>query len=243
MLRAWTRGRKVAAVVAAGSVAALALGGPLAGASQATTSRSLGLYYSCAFSWWSGPHLGVELTGDVPSSLAPGESFSIGNLRGTVTIPEGVATVLHKSAKTLTGTISTFDFAVLNGSPSWFNVAPITFGPVTLVAGRAARFGAPEVPQSLGPFTAGSRGNVTIAPGELGIVLPVGALECGTPLPRPGGSATWTIPVLHRVAPALTAALPVSTFGGLGAAALAGSLLVVRQRRKSQSSHLSRNGR
>lgn len=241
MLRVWTKGRGVAAVVALACLGALALGGPIVGASQAATPRSLSLDYSCAFSWWSGPHLGVVLTGDVPSSLAPGQSFSIDNLHGTATIPAGVVTELHKSANTLTGTISTFDFAVLNGYPSRLDVAPVTFGPVTLVPGRAARFGAPELPQSLGPFTAGSRGDVTIAPGELRIELPMGTLDCATPLPGPGGSATWTIPVLHTTAPVLSTPLPVSSFGGLGAAAVAGGLLVVRQRRKSQSSHLSPN--
>jgi hypothetical protein len=229
-----------AAVAVAGGAAAFTLGGPLAAESQATTTQSLKLSYSCAFSWWGGPRLTMDLSGRVPTSVVPGQSFSVSGLSGTATLPAFVVNELRKSSASLTGVVTDFAFRASGASPAALEVAPLTFGPVHLSAGQSATFPVLSSPEAAGPFTAGGGKSVTITPGNVSIRLPVGTMQCTDTTPAGAVDSSWTVPVSHSTHPHTP--LPLSTFGGIGAAVVLGGFLLFRLRQKSSPSSVHPGG-
>lgn len=229
MPKVFTRARVagVASVAVVGGLLGLAFGGPLARASQPRSTEAISLDYSCTSSLGSTP-LAVTLTGDVPAAVSPGSSFSIDNVLGTWTIPAASVDQLLASVTTLSGTFSRFDFSASNALPNVLDLAPVTFGPVVLHHGQVATAYAPGLPESVGPFTAGNAGTVTVAPSQLEIQLPTGTLRCSAPTASGSGPSGWVVRVV-----AISTPVPVGAAGAFGAAAAAGAVLALRLRRRA----------
>ncbi len=221
-------GAALVAVVAAGGLTMLALEAPLAGANaQPSQGVTVSLRYACTSSSGGVSTADVVLTGIVPETVAPGEMFSIGSVQGTTTFPSRVAAPLLAGGRhSVAATITRFDFKVSNASPSVENLGPMTVD-AKLEPGAPLTFTAPGLPESLGPFTAGSAGLTTITPANLVLQLPNGTMSCSSPT-----SLSGHLPIFWQVRIGSPAVVPLSTFGGVGVAVLAGGGFIWHQRRK-----------
>lgn len=221
-------GAALLAVVAVGGLVTLALEAPLSAATaQSNQAVTLSLRYSCTSSSGGVSSAAVVLTGVVPTTVVPGEMFSVGSVQGTATFPPSVAAPLVQSGKrTVAATLTKFDFKVANASPSVENLAPITVD-ATLRPGQPLTFTAPGLPESLGPFTAGTHGVATITPVSLVLQLPDATLSCSNPQ-----SLSGHLPVYWQVPIGSPTVVPLGTFGGVGVAVLAGGGFIWHQRRK-----------
>ncbi len=83
--------------------------------------------------------LGVEIKGDAPASVAPGDAVTLTNLTTALTVPSnlvGAFTLLD--AVTASGTVTQVPFDITGSSLTSANLAtpPIPFGPLPLVSGE-----------------------------------------------------------------------------------------------------------
>jgi hypothetical protein len=116
-------------------------------------------------------NIGVNAT--VPASVAPGGTVTLTNVQTSTTIGASLVTLLIDFLKVSSfgGTVVTFDFNATNATPATVNGVPsagVKFSvhvtkntPVTIVV--------PSSPETVGPFTAGKSGTVTIVPGTVTI--------------------------------------------------------------------------
>lgn len=234
------RRRKIGRPITAGlllglPLAVVALSGGTASASDVKSDLSstgtqqvtLSVPYACDFPVVGTQILEATITGDAPSSVAPGQQFSITNVQSTTTVPAALVDALLIAHKSVSGTISTWDFTASGAQPNEINGAatPITFGPVALTSGQPASITAPASPATIGPFTAGHGSDATVTPGDLTISTWFGTLQC-TLSKSAGSSADITIPIGGIPLPIGT------TLGGVSLAAFAGAGFIWRQRRK-----------
>lgn len=217
------------AIGAAGLIAVAGLAGAGIAAPVASAQTAVTMNYTCDFPILGDETVAITITATAPSSVTPGQSFSLTGVQSTSVISAAVATDLALIESSISGTVTTFDTNATNATPATVNGAatPISFGPVPVTSGDPITIVAPATPETVGPFTAGSSGTVTITPGDISLVTALGGtnytVPCTTPSPLPSGSSI-SIPIS-------SASEPIGTIGGLGLAAAVGAGFVYRQRR------------
>lgn len=226
MLKRFTKARILgaSALLAAAGIGGLGFASP-AGAAVSTAT----INYACTFPILGAETLAVTITETAPSSVTPGQSFSLTDVQSTTVLPSSLVSTLTLLGSSVSGTVTTFDVDATNATPATLNAAatPISFGPVTLTSGDSATIVAPSTPETVGPFTAGSSGTIAITPGDLDMTTVLGgnsyAVTCTPPATLPS-DATVDIPIS-------SSALPIGAVGGIGLAAVVGAGFVWRQRR------------
>ncbi len=232
-----------AALVAAPIAGVLGFGAVSAGAAVSSTGRApaasteavtLNVPYSCDFPIIGLVPLVTTVTGIVPAAVTPGESFDLANVQASTTIPSYVVDWLVFVESSISGTVTAWDIDTSNGSPSVLNTVGtgISYGPVPLHFGHAAVITIPPSPASIGTFTAGSSGDVTLSAGALDFKSWFGSVQCSVAA-HEEGAASVVIPIGGTPLPVGT------TIGGFGIALVAGVGFVWRQRRRTLNSHLT----
>lgn len=180
----------------------------------------------CAFPALGPVVIPTSITETAPSSVSPGSSFDLTDVQVTATLPPVLVGLLRFVTPSVSGSVTRLDFDVAGGSPSVIDAvsSPIAFGPVPLQFGHSAAITFPSTPMTVGPFTAGQSGQVSIGPGLLSVSTLVGQVTC-SPSRMTGSSASVVIDISST-------ALPVGTIGGAGVAGVAGLGFAARQRRR-----------
>lgn len=231
MLKQFTRARAVgaSAILGAAALGALAFSVPAAAAAGTQTSTSPSISYTCDFPIIGNQTVGISITATAPTSVTPGQVFSLTNVQSTSTISAAVTDDLAILESSLSGTVTVFDVNATHATPTTINGAatPISFGPIPFTAGQPLTLTLPPTPETVGTFTAGSSGTIAITPGDVTLTTTLNGtpetIPCTPPNSLPSGSAI-DIPIS-------SSSLPVSTIGGIGLAGVVGVGLVVRQRR------------
>jgi hypothetical protein len=158
--------------------AAGALGAALAlGTASPAGAATVSMTYTCPIvvsgSTLTSPSFPISFTATAPSSVAPGGSVTLTNVQATATIPASLVTLLVSAlgVTSFGGTVKAVDFTATGGTPSSINGAPaagFTFN-VKVHSGQTASITVPSSPETVGPWTAGSSGSVTITPGDVDI--------------------------------------------------------------------------
>jgi hypothetical protein len=124
------------------------------------------------------PTLNIGVSATAPASVAPGGSITLTDLQTSTTIPASLVTelvdLLHVTS--FGGTVITFDFNATGATPGTINGVPaagIAFS-VKVTTGHSATIVLPSTPETVGPWTAGSSGTVSIEPGNVTITSKVG---------------------------------------------------------------------
>lgn len=234
---AWKRARPryARSVLLAGllSTAGLAVAVPAASAAivppaSASPRFTLTVPYLCSFPLLGSQTLEATVSGLAPQSVAPGQTFRLTDVQSTMTVPASLVDALLLAHTTVSGTITTWSFRVRRATPHYVNGAnpALSFGPVPLTSGEPAAITAPSAPATLGPFTAGKSGDITISAATLKISTWFGTLHCS--------ASKWSRGAPGLTIPLSSAPLPLSpAIGGAGAAAMAGAALIWRQRRRN----------
>ncbi len=187
------------ALMGVGMAGGLALAGSApAGASSSTAVMT----YNCVFPLIKGQPIQIGVYYTAPASVAPGATFSVTAVQSKTTLPGSLVSLIMSAFKVskIGGTVTTFDINANGASPSTVNAAstPFSFSyntqqnvPVTIVT--------PSAPlASVGPFTAGTSGSVTLSPGDINISATVGtskvSVDCTPPATLPAG-ASVVIPI------------------------------------------------
>jgi len=121
----------------------------------------------------------LQLTGTVQNTLAPGQTFYLGDATGTMVIPKSVVnvSVLFLRAATASGTVDDLEILGVDASPASLNAfsTPATFGPVALVKGQTATVSLPSSGfLQIGPFVAGSAGTAQLQLGAAHTLITLG---------------------------------------------------------------------
>lgn len=121
-------------------------------------------------------NIGVDAT--APATVAPGGSVSLSSVQTSTIIPASLVTTLMTLFKVtdFQGTVVTFDFAATNATPATLNSMPsggIGFS-YKVKKNTAVTIVVPSTPTTVGPFTAGSSGTMTIVPGNVVISTTIG---------------------------------------------------------------------
>jgi hypothetical protein len=151
-----------------------------AGSAGAATSGTIP--YTCPISVSGSvlttPILNIGVTATAPASVAPGGSVTLTDVQTSTTIPASLVTelvsLLHVTS--FGGTVVTFDFNATGATPATINGVPssgVTFS-VKVTSGQPATIIVPSSPETVGPWTAGSSGSVSIEPGDVDITTKVG---------------------------------------------------------------------
>ena len=117
--------------------------------------------------------LNIGVTATVPASVSPGGTVTLTNVQTSTTVPATLVTTLidflHVSS--FAGNVVTFDFNATNATPATVNGVPsagVKFS-VKVKTNTPATIVVPPSPETVGPFTAGQSGTVTIVPGTVTI--------------------------------------------------------------------------
>jgi hypothetical protein len=134
------------------------------------------------------PTLNIGVTATAPASVAPGGTVTLTDLQTSTTVPADLVTELIDLLKVTSfgGTVVTFDFNATGATPATVNGVPsagISFS-VKVTSGKSATIVLPSTPETVGPWTAGSSGTVSIEPGNVDITTKVGSstatIDCST---------------------------------------------------------------
>jgi hypothetical protein len=219
--------------LATSATLALASAGALTGAlvlgsAQAAGASTLSgtIPYSCPISVSGSvvttPTLDIGVTATAPASVAPGGSITLTGVSTSTTVPATLVTelvsLLHVTS--FGGTVVTFDFNATGATPATVNGAPSGSGAtfsVKVQTGHPATIVVPTTgPETVGPWTAGQSGNVTIQPGNVVITTKVGAstasINCTSSsvpatevasiaISSSGSSSPTTVPTTHTGEP------------------------------------------
>lgn len=170
------------ATVALASAGALT-GALLLGSAQSAGAATSGtIPYTCPISVGGSvlttPTLNIGVVATAPSSVAAGGSITLTNVQTSTTVPASLVTelvdLLHVTS--FGGTVVTFDFNATGATPATINGVPssgVTFS-VKVTSGQPATIVVPSSPETVGPWTAGSSGSVSIEPGNVDITTKVG---------------------------------------------------------------------
>lgn len=208
----------LAAAGALGGALALATAGP---ASAATVS----LTYTCPIvvsgSTLTTPSFPIAFTATAPSSVSAGGSVTLTDVQAAATVPASLVTelvsLLHVTS--FSGTVVAVDFNATGATPATINGAPsagFTFS-VKVTSGEPATITVPSSPETVGPWTAGSSGTVSIAPGDVNITTKVGSssatIDCTPPSSIPS-SDTFDVAIASSGTGTTTATTVPSTHTG-----------------------------
>jgi len=215
---------KLPSVVRLATSASLALasagaltGALLIGGAQAAGAATSGtIPYTCPISVsgsvLTSPTLNIGVVATAPASVAPGGTITLTNVQTSTTVPASLVTelvsLLHVTS--FGGTIVTFDFNATGATPATVNGVPsagVTFS-VKVTSGHPATIVVPSTPETVGTWTAGSSGNVTIEPGNVDITTKVGTstatIDCTTTASSIPSSEISTIAITSSTAPSTT---------------------------------------
>jgi hypothetical protein len=182
-------------------------------ASATTVSGTVA--YSCPIvvsgSTLTTPTLEIGYSETAPASVAPDGTVTLTDVQTSTTVPASLVTelvdLLHVTS--FGGTVVTIDFNATGATPATVNGVPaagVTFS-VKVKSGNPATIVVPSSPETVGPWTAGSSGSVSIAPGNVDITTKVGSstasIDCTAPstiptdaiadIPITGGSTATTV--------------------------------------------------
>ncbi|MGO9558327.1 MAG: IPT/TIG domain-containing protein [Acidimicrobiales bacterium] len=195
-----------AAVLVGTTLIGISLASPVVGAENLAT-----IDYTCAFPGIGNQTIPITVAGTAPTSVSPGQTFSITGVQSTTVLPASVVNSLLSLTSAAQGNVTDFEVDATDATPASINGAatPIPFGPVPLKKNKTATVIAPATPESVGPFTAGSNGTISLFPGDITLVSPLdvggttinATIRCTPPSPLPTGSM-FTIPIVG--APSVT---------------------------------------
>jgi len=215
---------------AAATLAAAGAGVAALGSTPALAQTSATLTYSCAFPIIGAQSIDITINATAPASVAPNSQFNLTNVQTETVIPGSVTQELYLVEKSISGTVTEFDINTTDASPSTLNAAatPIPFGPLPITPGQPLTVTVPASPTTVGPFTAGSSGTATLAPGNITISTAIlgttYSILCTAPSPIPS-DAVLSVPIVSNE-------IPLGTIGGIGLGGLVGAGLIWRQRRR-----------
>ena len=188
-----------AALIGTGMAGGLALAG-VAPAGAATVNSTI--TYSCVFPIINAQAINIGVSYTAPSSVTAGSTFSVTNVQSKTTLPGSLVTLIMVGFKvsSIKGTVTTFDLNATGATPATINVAstPFSFSYNT-TQNQALTIVTPSSPiASVGTWTAGSSGSVTISPGPITIKTIVGTspvvVSCTPPSTLPT-TASAVIPI------------------------------------------------
>jgi hypothetical protein len=182
-----------------GATVLLALGGPAA--ASPTSGISPTLAYSCNIANLVTTTFDLTIAATAPPSVAPGGPVTLTGVQVSTEIPVSVVNKIVDltGVKHLAGTVTTADFGASKATPATINAAGsgIAFN-VQLIKGKSALLIFPAAPESVGPFTAGQSGTVTVSPGNVVIDAVIAgksySINCVPPSPLPA-AAVLSIPI------------------------------------------------
>jgi hypothetical protein len=220
---------------AAGATSGLFLAGVLGGAlvmaggSAASAAAGATVPYTCGVASLAASTFNFAITATAPASVTPGGTVTLSGVQLSSAIPASVVTEIVNLAhiSSFSGTVTTLDFNASGATPMTINAARsgISFT-IPFVSGQAAPFTIPASPESVGPFTAGKSGTVTVSPGNVVITTVVGpltyAITCTPPSSLPAG-ATLSVPVVTSGSTTTTTSAPTTTVSGPGSTVVATS--------------------
>ncbi|HEV2361015.1 MAG TPA: DUF6801 domain-containing protein [Acidimicrobiales bacterium] len=173
--------------------AGLALAAPgVAGAASGTVN------YACTFPVINKTYtIPITMSATVPASVTPGQTFSITGFQTTSVIPAAVVNVfVFLKYSDLAGTVTSFTVNATGATPASLNAAATPFSfKVPIQQSAAATIVTPTTPISVGPFTAGSSGTVSIVPGNVEISSKVGSSTVNVPCTTTATAAVFSIPI------------------------------------------------
>ncbi len=185
-------------------------------AATASPHVSVAATYSCAVPVAGAVPFTATIAGSTPASVPAGSTISVTGYQMTLVMPAAlVDELVALGASTVSGDVTVEDVDVTSATPSSLNAAstPLPFS-ATLTEGQPASF--PIGAVTAGPFTAGSYGTATVAPGALTFtgtfpVLGQKTIPCTlATTPAPVVATTTIVPGKLGVT---TTSLPVATVG------------------------------
>jgi hypothetical protein len=175
----------------------------------ALVSSSRSYTYTCTYPIIGATSTTLALDYSAPSSVSPGESFSLTGVQTHTAISKAIVEDLSAlKLSSLAGTVTAFDVAVSGASPTSLDVGagssfsePIPSPPATVT------ITAPIPPTSAGPVTvAAGASEVLFTPGRISVATHVGTVTCdpsGTPSPIvvPVALTAAVVPAAHTGEP------------------------------------------
>jgi hypothetical protein len=150
---------------------------PAAGAAHAPRDR-IRAGYSCTSPVGS-LTVPVTLTGSLPRAVATRATVSLADFEMSVTVPaSAVDELVSLGVTAVSGAVTTFDVTATDATPATTNLASgsVAVGPIDLVAGKPVTVVVPASPTTVGHWTAGAKGHMTLTDGPLDLILSVPGL-------------------------------------------------------------------
>ena len=180
----------------------------LFGAAVAPASKiDATIVYKCKIAGVLNQSLDSTISETAPASVLSGSKLALSQLRVTVVLPGSLVNLLiaYEHVTSLVGALTTFDFHSSGASPATINAPPASGWDFNLpvTKNKPATITVPHSPASLGPFTAGKSGTVSIRPGNFKMTTKFGDIVCTAP---------------KAIPPAAIARIPIRRTSGSGLA-------------------------
>ncbi|HEV2360213.1 MAG TPA: DUF6801 domain-containing protein [Acidimicrobiales bacterium] len=202
----------LAGIAAASLAVGLAEGS--SGAAPAS-SVSATVPYNCNIAGLLHETLDIGVAETAPASVTPGGSVDLTGFQTTTVVPANLVTLLidFLHITTFSGTVTGIDVDATGATPATINAAPKAGYPFTVkvTSGKAATIVIPATPITVGPFTAGKSGSVSVSPSTVTITTKIGksvdTITCAPPKTLPSAAVAH----IAIVAATTTTAAPTTT--------------------------------